>query len=313
MRKILLSTALLALTSGMANAETIGLTMATFDDDYQSVMRNKILDYAGTLQGVDVQAEDAQNDIGRQLTQVENFIAAGVDAIMMTLVDTSSAPAITAAAKAAGVPLVYLNLEPTNLADLPEDQIYVGGNDVESGTLAAFEACRLLREQGKTEARGYIMIGNLSHEAALRRTKDVHDVIAMDMCQFITISQEQEAKWSRSEGQNLMTNWLTTGETFDVVFANNDEMAIGAIQAMKAAGLDMDTVIVTGVDATEEALTTMRAGDLDVTVFQNGGAIGITGLDSALKLARGESVPRITYIPFELVTPGTIAEFEGRN
>lgn len=110
-----------------------------------------------------------------------------------------------------------------------------------------------------------------------------------------------------------MTNWLTTGEPFDVVFANNDEMAIGAIQALKASNIDMGDVVVTGVDATEDALASMKAGEIDVTVFQNGGKIGAVGLDAAIALARGESVPRVTYIPFELVTPANMDDYAGKN
>lgn len=314
MKRIGLAMGLLALTATTASAETIGISMATFDDNYQTVMRNKIQDYAATLPGVEVQVEDAQSDMGKQLAQIQNFIAAGVDGIMVTLVDTSASQALTDAAKAAGIPLVYMNLQPINLDTLPDNQVYVGANEVESGTLAAFEACKLLRAQGKgAGARGYIMIGDLSHSAATQRTKDVHDVLGTDMCNFIEIVQEQEARWSREKGQSLMTNWLTSGEKFDVVFANNDEMAIGAIMAMKSVGIDMKDVVVTGVDATVDALMAMKAGDLDVTVFQNGGAIGTRALDATLSLAKGEQVDRINYIPFELVTPENMDGYLGKN
>ena len=80
-----------------------------------------------------------------------------------------------------------------------------------------------------------------------------------------------------------MTNWLTAGIEFDAVISNNDEMAIGAIQALKAAGVDMDEVIVAGVDATQDALAAMKAGDLDVTVFQNAAGQGKGAVDAALE------------------------------
>ena len=106
-------------------------------------MRTKIQEYADGLEGVDVQFEDAQYDLGKQLDQVNNFIAIGVDAIMMTLVDTTAAPAMTAAAESAGVPLVFMNLQPVNVDTLPDNQAYVGSNEIESGTLGAFEACKI--------------------------------------------------------------------------------------------------------------------------------------------------------------------------
>jgi inositol transport system substrate-binding protein len=110
-----------------------------------------------------------------------------------------------------------------------------------------------------------------------------------------------------------MTNWLSTGAAFDGVLANNDEMAIGAIQAMKAAGIDMGSVIVSGVDATQDALAAMQAGDLDITVFQNAAAQGSGALNAAVALAKGDAVDQKVYIPFELVTPANMADYMAKN
>jgi inositol transport system substrate-binding protein len=90
-------------------------------------------------------------------------------------------------------------------------------------------------------------------------------------------------------------------------------MALGAIQAMKAAGIDMASVIVSGVDATQDALASMQAGELDITVFQNAAAQGGGALDAAVKLAAGEAVEQKVYVPFELVTPVNIANYLAKN
>jgi inositol transport system substrate-binding protein len=90
-------------------------------------------------------------------------------------------------------------------------------------------------------------------------------------------------------------------------------MALGAIQAMKAAGIDMGAVIVSGVDATQDALASMQAGELDITVFQNAAAQGGGALEAAVKLAAGESVEQKVYIPFELVTPANMANYMAKN
>jgi inositol transport system substrate-binding protein len=157
------------------------------------------------------------------------------------------------------------------------------------------------------------MMGELSNQAARMRTKDVHDVLATDACKGITIVEEQTANWSRTQGADLMTNWLSAGLEFDAVIANNDEMAIGAIQALKAAGRPMDKVVIGGVDATQDALAAMAAGDLDVTVFQNAAGQGKGALDAALKIARGETVEKKVYIPFELVTPANLKDYQAKN
>ena len=315
MKKTALALAMSTVLSTAALAETIGVTMALFDDNFLTVLRNGIQKFADDMDGVDVQIEDAQEDVARQLDQINNFIASGVDAIIVNPVDTSATQAMTNAAESAGVPLVYVNREPVNLKTLPDNQAFVGSNEIESGTLEAFEMCKILRGMGKggTGARAYLIMGQLSNQAAIQRTKDVDDVIGMDMCNFIEIIDRQTSNWRRDEAQNLMTNWLSSGEPFDAVFANNDESAIGAIQAIKAAGISMDDVVIGGVDATQDALVAMQAGELDVTVFQNAAGQGSGSLNAALSLARGEDVPPVVWIPFELVTPANIDEYLSKN
>lgn len=313
MKKVLISTALVALMSTAAHAENIGVSMALFDDNFLTVLRNGMQDHAKTLDGVTLQIEDAQNDVGKQLNQIQNFVASGVDAIVVNPVDTDATVAMSEAAAAAGIPLVYVNREPVNVDTLPAKQAFVASNEKDSGTLEMQEVCRLLKEQGKAEAKIVVMMGELSNQAARMRTQDVHDVIATPECSFITIVEEQTANWSRTQGADLVTNWLSAGLEFDAVVANNDEMAIGAIQALKAAGKDMGTMIVGGVDATQDALAAMAAGDMDVTVFQNAAGQGSGALDAALKFARGESVETKVYIPFELVTPANLANYQAKN
>ena len=310
-KKFLVTTALVASLGGAASAENIGVSMALFDDNFLTVLRNGMQDYAATLDGVTLQIEDAQNDVGRQLNQIQNFVASGVDAIIVNPVDTDATVAMSNLAAESGIPLVYVNREPVNVDDLPEGQAFVASNELESGTLQTQEVCRLLREQGKGDgARAVVMMGELSNQAARMRTQDIKDVIATDECSFIEIVEEQTAMWSRTQGTDLMTNWLSAGVEFDAVISNNDEMAIGAIQALKTSGVAMDDVIVGGIDATADALAAMQAGDLDVTVFQNAAGQGQGAVDAALKLARGEAVEPKVYVPFELVTPDNLADYQ---
>ncbi|MEK9763313.1 MAG: sugar ABC transporter substrate-binding protein [Deltaproteobacteria bacterium] len=314
LQKTLLTGAFATLLSGSVMAENIGVSMALFDDNFLTVLRNGMIKMADGMAGVDLQVVDAQNDVAKQLDQINNFVASGVDAIIVNPVDTSATEAMTAAAANAGVPLVYVNRQPINVDRLPDNQAFVASNEIESGTLETFEICKLLRAQGKGGgAKAYLMMGELSNQAAVQRTKDAEDILGIDMCNFIKVIDKQTANWSRDQAQDLMTNWLSTGEQFDAVIANNDEMAIGAIQAMKAAGLDMGVIVVGGVDATQDALAAMDGGDLDVTVFQNAAGQGAGALDAALRLARGENVDQKVYIPFELVTPANIANYKSKN
>ncbi|KQX27715.1 MULTISPECIES: sugar ABC transporter substrate-binding protein [Ensifer] len=309
MKKFVLSTALAMMMSTAAHAETIGVSMALFDDNFLTVLRNGMSDYAKTLDGVELQIEDAQNDVSKQQSQIQNFIAAGVTAIIVNPVDTDATAAMSKIAADAGIPLVYVNREPVNVDTLPEKQAFVASNEQESGTLQTQEICKMLGGKGKA----VVMMGELSNQAARMRTKDIHDVLATDQCKGIEIVEEQTANWSRTQGSDLLTNWLSAGLEFDAVISNNDEMAIGAIQALKAAGRSMDSVVIGGIDATQDALAAMAAGDLDVTVFQNAAGQGKGSVDAALKLAKGEPVDKKVYIPFELVTKDNLDKYQAKN
>jgi inositol transport system substrate-binding protein len=314
MKRYFIAAGMVTFLSTTAMAETVGVSMARFDDNFLTVLRNGLVEYAGTLSGVDVQVEDAQNDVAKQLDQIKNFVASGVDAIIVNPVDTSATQAMSDAAAAGNVPLVYVNREPVNVDSLPDNQAFVASDERESGTLETKEVCRLFKEAGKSEVSVYVIMGELSNQAAQQRTQDIHDVIDKGECGVkVNIIDKQTSNWQRDEAQNLMTNWLSTSTAFDGVIANNDESAIGAIQAMKAANVDMKAVVVGGVDATQDALQAMQAGDLDVTVFQDAAGQGKGSLDAALKLAKGEAVEQKVYIPFQLVTPANIGDFLAKN
>ena len=314
MKKYLLGAAFAALMSSYAHAETVGVTMAKFDDNFLTVLRNGLDTYAKTLPGVTVQIEDAQDDVAKQLSQIQNFAAAKVDAIIVNPVDTDATEAMTKAAADAGIPLVFVNREPVNVDKLPDNQAFVASNEKDSGTLETKQICKLLKDAGKgSGANILVMEGQLSNQAARQRTADIHDVIATPECSFMKIVDEQTANWDRNEAQNLMANWLSSGVKWDAVVSNNDEMAIGALQAMKAANVDTSKVIIGGVDATQDALASMKAGDLKVTVFQDAAGQGKGSLDTALKLAKGEKVDKKVYIPFQLVTPENMDQFIAKN
>jgi inositol transport system substrate-binding protein len=280
--------------------------MALFDDNFLTAVRESMKAHASELR-VSIQFEDAQNDIGRQLNQIENFIAQRVDAIIVNPVDTDATPRMTRLVSRAGIPLVYVNRMPAD-KQLPPRVSFVGSDEKQSGSLEMAEVCRLL--QGKGEI--VILIGELTNQSARQRTQDVYDVIARPDCRGIRVLDKQAANWKRTQAADLMTNWLSAGLRPQAVVANDDEMAIGAIQSLKQARL-LSKTIVAGIDATPDALAAMKAGELRATVFQNAPAQGRGAVDTALKLLRGESVPGSVWIPFELVTPANVASYLGRR
>ena len=289
-----------------AQAATLGVSMALFDDNLLTTVRTSMKARAQQL-GAGIQFEDAQGDIGRQLNQIENFIAQKVDAIIVNPVDTDATPRMTRLVTRAGIPLVYVNRMPAD-KQLPARVAFVGSDERQSGTLQMQEVCRLL--QGKGDI--VIMLGDLSNQSTRQRTQDLYEVIARPQCAGIHVLAKQAANWKRTEGADLMTNWLSAGLRPRAVVANDDEMAIGAIQSLKQAGL-LGSTVVAGIDGTADGLAAMKAGELKVTVFQNAVGQGSGAVDTALGLARGEKVPSLVWVPFELVTPANLSSYIARH
>jgi ABC-type sugar transport system substrate-binding protein len=216
---------------------------------------------------------------------------------------------MTKMANAAGIPIVYVNRMPADSASLGGTSTFVGSNETWSGTLAAFELCNLAGGAGNA----VMLQGILSNEAAITRSKDFEEVLALSMCNGITLEAVEVGSWQRSKGNDIVSNWLSSGMEIDIVFANNDEMGLGAVQAFKNAGISMDDVLIGSVDATADALASMAAGELDVTVFQNAAGQATGGIDAAIAAINGESLPNSITIPFELVTPDNMADYMGAN
>jgi inositol transport system substrate-binding protein len=288
-----------------ANATDIGVTMALFDDNFLTNIREAMGAHAQTMEDVNLQFEDAQADIGRQINQVQNFIAQGVDAIIVNPADTAATQAITDMVSASGIPLVYVNRGPEQ-KELPEKVVVVESDHIVAGRLQMEALAECMGHKGNVA----IMLGELASNATQQRTAGNKEVI--EKHPEIKVVQEQTANYQRNQAIDLMTNWITSGEEIAAVAANNDEMAIGAILAMQQAGMSPDQACVGGVDATTDALDYMEQGLLDVSVFQDAKGQGRGALEAAVKLANGEQVEQFTMIPYELVTPKNMAEYRNR-
>jgi inositol transport system substrate-binding protein len=257
-----------------------------------------------TAKGAEIVITDAKDDTAAQLSQVENFVSQKVSAIIVVPVDTSAAQPMADAAKAANIPIVFVNRNPS-ISGVP----YVGSDSLFAGTVEMQELAKLAGGKGDV----VILQGQVSNEAAVLRTKGCNDVVGKNPGMKVVATQAGD--WDRAKGQSITENWIQSGllKAGMVVCANNDEMALGAINALKAASL-LDTVFVGGVDATSEALAAMQAGDLEVTVFQDAKGQGKGGVDAAVDLVNGKTIPNdLVNIPYVLVTPANIKDYLGAN
>ena len=285
-------------TATAAQAQKIGLAM------FLAYMSDALL-ARGKAVGAQVQMEVASDDVGKQFSQIQNLIAQKVDAIIVNPVDTDTTPKITKLVSDAGIPLIYVNRKPVDFDKLPKGVAVVASDEKVSGTVQTQEVCRVLGGKGSI----VVLMGELSNEAARTRTKDIEEVLATSACSGIKIVDKREGKWARTAGNDITTNWLSSGIKFDAIIANNDEMAIGAIQALKAAKKWTPNYMVAGIDATPDALASMKAGDLKITVFQNAAGQGAGAVDTAIKMIKKQPVDKFVNIPFELVTAANLSKY----
>ena len=303
---LLMSIAMSACGRSAAPArQVIGVSMAHFDDNFLTILRTAMVEHATGFPEIDLRFADAQGDVGRQLSQIQNFAAQDAAAIIVNAADTSATPGMTKIAREASVPLVYVNRRPAE-ETLPAGVVFVGSEDLQAGTLQMEELARLMNHRGNVA----IMVGELASNGAQLRTKAVENVVAK--YPGMKLIEKQVGNFQRERGLDLMNNWLTAGTAIDAVASNNDEMAIGAIMAIRQAGLAPGKILVGGIDATPDALAELAKGTLAVTVFQDARGQARGALDAAVKLSRGDKVDSFVWIPFELVTRENYKEFLDR-
>ncbi|WP_213881861.1 sugar ABC transporter substrate-binding protein [Pseudomonas sp. dw_358] len=285
------------LISPLAMADVrIGVSIAQVDDVFLAQMRDYMAAHAKELPGVQLQFEDAQGDVVRQLNQVQNFTGQGVDAIIVNPVDTSATAQITDQATKAHIPLVYVNRRPGE-AQLPPGVGYIGSDEVKAGELQM----QYLADKMGGKGNLAIMLGLLSNNATYNRTKGVKEVLAK--YPNIHIVEEQTAEWQRTKAIDLMNNWLTSGKKIDAVAANADEMAIGAAMAIKQAGMTPGKdILVGGSDGGSAGLDAIKNGELAVTVYQDNKGQARGSIDLALKMVRKEPYTAEVTIPYQLIT-----------
>ncbi|WP_432666924.1 sugar ABC transporter substrate-binding protein [Wukongibacter baidiensis] len=278
----------------------IGVSIANFDDTFLTYMMDGMKEFAEKNGDIDIEFVDAKEDMAKQMDQVENFVVQQKDAIIVNPVDTSATDPLTRTATEAGIKLVYVNRNP---AELPEGTYFVGSESIVSGRLQMEFLAEALEGKGKIA----VLMGKLDNEAAINRTEGVEEIVSK--YPDIEIVDKQTGLWQRNEGMTKTEDWLNKfGDELKAIAANNDDMALGAIQALKDAG--REDVLVGGIDATPDALAAMEAGDLAVTVFQDAVGQGRGGVEVAYKAAKGESVEKETMIPYRLVTPENIAQYK---
>ena len=277
----------------------IGVSMKTLSDQFPKAIADAIEAKAEELGNVEIIMTDAQADVATQLSQVENLIAQNVDAIILNAQDANGLGSAVDACVEAGIPVIECNTKTEN-----ENYVtYVGSSDVEAGRLQG----EFIKEALGGEGQVAIMYGAMGQSGQIGRKQGVDEAL-LNVCPDIELVADQTADWQRDEAMRLAEDWLLRFPELDAIMCQNDDMAMGAIQAVEAAG-KQDEVLVVGVDAISDALQAVKSGQLACTVFQNAEGQGIGALEAAIQVIDGETLDKEILIPFELVTQENVDEF----
>lgn len=249
--------------------------------------------------GVTLQFVDADKDPNAQIGQVENFIAQKVDAIIVAAVDVEAIKPAVDAAKEANIPFIAVNMfiESDNLT------AYSGPDDVQAGELAMQYVADKMGGEG-----GIIVLeGADGYSATTDRHDGIHNVL--DKTPGIELLAEKTANWDRAEATSMMENYIQNfGDKIKGVVAHNDEMALGALQALESNGM-LDSVYVSAIDAIKDACVSINEGKMDATVFQDAELEGGLAVELAYKIVKGETVEKDNRINMILVTKDNVAEY----
>ena len=274
----------------------IGVTYQDLQNEYIKQLADVIEEYSAE-KGISIVTADGEGDASNQISQVENFITQGVDAIILNPYDKDGCIPAAQKAAEAGIPCVGLC---TQLSDLSILTSYVGSNDVQAGEIEMQQVADALDGKGNI----VIIEGPMGISSQIQRYEGIENILKN--YPDIKVLYTQTANWDRAEAMALMENWLQTGEQIDGVVAENDEMAMGAFNACKAAGLDIPVV---GIDGIPDALNSVKEGGMICSVLQNSTKQAQTAFDVALAAAKGEAVEDYYDVPFEPVTSENIDEY----
>ncbi|WP_277674444.1 ribose ABC transporter substrate-binding protein RbsB [Piscibacillus halophilus] len=267
----------------------IGLAVSTQNNPFFVTLKEGAEAKADEL-GVELTVVDAQDDAATQLSSIEDLIQQDIDVLVVNPTDSEAVVSAIETANDAGIPVVTVDRS----ADGGEVVAHVASDNVDGGEMAG----NFIVEQLGGEGNVVELEGIPGSSAARERGEGFHNIV--DEESGIEVVAQQPADFERSEGLTVMENIIQSNSDFDAVFAHNDEMALGALEALEAAG--MEDVIVVGFDATDDAVAAVEAGTLDATVAQQPAIIGEQGIEAAVSIANGEEVEEFLPVELDLIT-----------
>ena len=290
--------ALNATGASAAEVKKIGLAVSNLQADYFNQIKMGVEAYAKE-KGIEVITVDAKNDSATQVSQVQDLLTQNIDAFIYIPAGAAAAAVPTRLAKEAGIPVVNVD---RNADGAPGDTFIATDN-----ATSAYEVCKHIIGLAGGSGKMLMIHGQKGTTPEVERTKGCMKAIEENPGVELVAEQWSE-QWSQAEGLNIGQNLLQAHPDVSLIFAQADGLALGAAQAVKVSGVSQ-RVYVGGFDGDTTALPILAEGGFDATATQQVRGIGRLAVDSAIKLAAGETLPAEQLLPGFLTTPENAAKF----
>lgn len=275
----------------MPPPERYALCMSHLSNSFTNTLANAARQRAKEL-GVELIVLDAQKSSKRQAGQLETLIQDGITGIIIEPAASTGLEVVLAKCEQAGIPVVLVTQRLSNEKTI---DCFVGPDSRQSGRMQMNACVEALGHYGSI----VILHGPVGSDAQQLRYAGYQDVLAENPA--VRIVGELNADWSEQQAEKIITNWLAAGKQFDAVVAQNDEMALGAITALKAAD-QLDQVLVFGIDGSPQALQALERGDLKATITLQTDIQGIKAVEACIALAKHQSLATELFIEQRVVS-----------
>lgn len=264
----------------------IGMSISTLNNPFFVSVKDGIVKEA-KKKGMETVVVDAQDDTSKQISGIEDLILKGVDVLVINPTDSAAISSSVLSANEAGIPVITIDRS----AEDGEVATFIASDNVSGGEMAGTYIVEQLGEKANV-----IELEGVSGASATReRGKGFHNIADKQL----NVVSSQTAEFDRTKGLTVMENILQGNKDIEAVFAHNDEMALGAIEAIQAAGKD---ILVLGFDGTKDALDAVKEGKLDGTIAQQPALIGEEAVNAAVKILKGDKVEENISVPLKLQT-----------
>ncbi|SFY33182.1 inositol transport system substrate-binding protein [Paracoccus pantotrophus] len=284
-------------TSALADGKfVVGYANMADTDVFVMARKTAFIEAAKSDPDIEINFADANNDAARQLDQIDNLIAQGVNALVVVPVDFEGIVPGVEKANEAGIPVIALGIQSAG-----GQSTFVGSKNIDAGRMQG----EFMKEKLPQDAKILYLQGTPGLYHSQERKKGFEEALERP---DVTILASLSGNYDRAEGMKVTEDWIQSFPEFNAIVAANDQMALGALQALQAAGR-LDGVMISGVDGTPDALNAIKAGEMSQSIFQNAAGQAEAAFEVVEMIKKGEEPPAEKLVPFESITAENVDQY----